>query len=491
MCESLAPAAVARSDEERRAPRASQRPSLSGYGILTAAAKQHCQTGACCRSPGTAFLWIIREDKALMMTDAAAVPGASGEIRSETHSRRSEEYRAVAVVSLAHFVNHFHNLALPPLFLFLKAQLGVGFVELGFALTFGNILSVVAQLPVGLLVDRVGSRRMLVLGLVTSALAFISFGLSPSYSRLLLAMALLGLANSVFHPADYAILSARIAPARVGRAFSIHTFAGFLGTAVAPVTMLAVAASLGLNFAVIAAGSIALVAALPLMLVSGVDNIPAVQHPDEAPAAGRLGLTAVLTPTIIGLTGFFALLSLSGSGISNFSVVALTSAFGTPLSAANLALTGYLSAQAIGVLLGGFIADLTRRHAEVAAVGYAINACVVLAIGTIGFGTVPLVVAMCCAGLLSGLIMPSRDMLVRAAAPPGAVGRTFGIVTSGFSIGGMIGPLMFGLIMDRGAPQWVFGASAIVMILTASVALISDCRLARRRAMRCATAPAE
>jgi len=295
----------------------------------------------------------------------------------------------------------------------------------------------------------------------------------------------------VFHPADYAILSARIAPARVGRAFSIHTFCGFLGTAIAPVTTLAMAASLGLGFAVIAAGSVALVAALPLMLVRGIDNLTAAAHPHHTVATIRLGLTSVLTPTIIGLTGFFALLSLSGSGISNFSVAALTAAFGTPLSAASLALTAYLTAQALGVLAGGFIADLTRRHAEVAAVGYAVNACIVLAIGTIGLGAGPLVAAMTCAGLLGGLIMPFRDMLVRAAAPPGAVGRTFGIVTSGFNIGGMIGPLMFGFIMDRGAPQWVFGASVIVMILTASVALISDRRSARRRGVLGAPAAAE
>jgi MFS family permease len=101
---------------------------------------------------------------------------------------------------------------------------------------------------------------------------------------------------------------------------------------------------------------------------------------------------------------------------------------------------------------------MTGRHVEVAAVGYGLNACIVLAIGTLGFGAAPLVGAMSCAGLLGGLIMPSRDMLVRAAAPPGAVGRTFGIVTSGFNIGGMIGPLMFGFIMDRGAE--VVGADA-------------------------------
>ena len=53
-----------------------------------------------------------------------------------------------------------------------------------------------------------------------------------------------------------------------------------------------------------------------------------------------------------------------------------------------------------------------------------------LAIGTLGLAPLPLILAMSAAGLLSGMIMPSRDMLVRAAAPPGAMGRTFGIVTS-------------------------------------------------------------
>jgi len=163
--------------------------------------------------------------------------------------------------------------------------------------------------------------------------------------------------------------------------------------------------------------------------------------------------------------------------------VALTSAFGTPLSLANLALTAYLTAQAFGVLAGGFVADMTRRHAEVAALGYGVNALVVLAIGTIGFDAAPLLGAMACAGFLGGLIMPSRDMLVRAAAPPGMIGRTFGIVTAGFSISGIIGPLMFGWILDHGAPQWVFGASVIVMAVTAIVAWIADRRATARRIM--------
>jgi MFS family permease len=68
---------------------------------------------------------------------------------------------------------------------------------------------------------------MLVLALVTSAAAFIGFGLSPGYPRLLLTAALLGLANSVFHPADYAILSARIPPPALAALFQSIPFAAF------------------------------------------------------------------------------------------------------------------------------------------------------------------------------------------------------------------------------------------------------------------------
>ena len=183
------------------------------------------------------------------------------------------------------------------------------------------------------------------------------------------------------------------------------------------------------------------------------------------------------------------MLSLSTSGISNFSVVALMNAYGFPFSAANLALTAFLMASAFGVLGGGFVADMTRRHGDVAALGFALNAAIMLLIAV--FGGVPAVViaAMGFAGFLSGMIMPSRDMLVRAAAPPGAVGRAFGIVSLGLSTGGMIGPMLFGWIMDQGAPRWVFGASVVFMVLTVALALIGDRSSLGRRRIAVPTGP--
>jgi MFS family permease len=196
-------------------------------------------------------------------------------------------------------------------------------------------------------------------------------------------------------------------------------------------------------------------------------------------------LRDLYSPAILSLTAFFTLLALSGGMITNFSAVALAALYATPLPLANAALSAFLAATAVGVLAGGFIADLTRRHAEVAASCFAATTLVVLMIGSVPLGAVLLVLAMIAAGFLSGMIAPSRDMMVRAAAPPGASGRAFGIVTTGFNAGGAVGPMLGGWIMDGGAPRWIFYSSALFMALTVALALHTDWR-SRRRAQRAA-----
>ena len=242
--------------------------------------------------------------------------------------------------------------------------------------------------------------------------------------------------------------------------------------------MLVLAPHFGPRAALIAAGLVGPLVALPLALAPAVEGdsrsgFRRARRRDGG-AAGHGG--TVFTPALLGLVGFFVLLSLSSSGITNFSIPALTHGFGLSFAAANLALIAYLTATAIGVLGGGFVADLTRRHGEVAAAGFALNALIILAIATVGPGPAAVVALMGLAGLLSGVIQPSRDMLVRAAAPASAIGRAFGMVTIGLGFGGMIGPMLFGWIMDRGAPRWIFGASAGFMALTVAAALFGNRR---------------
>ena len=306
----------------------------------------------------------------------------------------------------------------------------------------------------------------------------------PVYPWLISASVIAGIANSVYHPSDYSILGSVIDPARVGRAFSIHTFAGFFGGAIAPTVMLLMA-----NIALIFAGLLGPIAAVPLLLARGMDQ--AAHRPvTRQDAKERKSSRVLLSPAVISLTGLFALLSLSSGAITTFSAVALVMLYHVQQSAANIALSAYLMATAIGVLAGGFVADATRRHAEVAAVGFGVAAAITFAIGTFDMGVVLLVTAMASAGFLAGMIMPSRDMLVRAAAPPGMTGRVFGIVTTGFNIGGTIGPMLGGWLMDHGEPRWIFYSSVCFMTLTVLAVLVGD-RRSRRRTQGMALAQAE
>ena len=356
-----------------------------------------------------------------------------------------------------------------------SSDLNVNFLDLGFALTTFSIVTGLTQAPMGFLVDKVGARPILAAGLLLGGLAFVSFALVTSYPWLLLVAVLGGLANSVYHPADYALLSNSICEERIGRAFSVHTFAGFMGGAVAPLALLTLADKGGLELALVCAGLLGPAAAVAVLLPRGASarRVPAMR-PAPQPASNTLG--QIVTPTVLALTVFFTLLALANSAIFSFSVVALIAAHEVSFATANAALTAYLAATAAGVLLGGALADRIHRHGDAAAIGFGLSAVAMLLVATLTLSAPALILAMGVSGIIFGLVQPARDMLVRRAAPPGAAGRVFGIVSTGFNIGGIFGPLLFGWLMDRGEPRWVFGAAVIFMGLTALFGLLEERR---------------
>jgi MFS family permease len=280
--------------------------------------------------------------------------------------------------------------------------------------------------------------------------------------------ALIGLGNTVYHPADYALLSHRIAAERVSQAYSVHTFSGMLGSAAAPVSVLLMQSLFGWRGAFFGAAILGFVVAVILFLQR--DVAPAPKTGKAQAAAGALTTWHLLLsrPILISLL-FFMLLSVANGGLQNYSVVALGALYGTTPIAANTALSANLMLSATGILVGGWIAGRTTRHGVVAAFGLAASALAVMLLGAIDPNAFLLLVLMSLAGLCSGMTMPSRDMLVRAVTPPGAFGKVFGFVTNGFNIAGIVSPLIFGALMDHGNPRGVFlliGACSLLAVLT-------------------------
>lgn len=379
-------------------------------------------------------------------------------VAEETGAQRRRDSRVIGLISAAHFVSHFYILLLPPIFGLVKGEYGVSYTAIGLALTAFNVVSAALQTPAGFLVDRVGPRTILTGGLLLGAAAIAVAALVPGYWFLVAAFAVLGLANTAYHPCDYAILSATIDSKRIGKAFSIHTFAGYLGSGVAPPIILFCAAAWGWRSAFLLAAALGVVVALLLIVQGHVLMRPAaarVSRP-EAASAGPEGWRLLFSAPIMRNLMFFALLAMANGGLQNFSVVALGSLHGTSASAANFALSGFLLLSAVGVLVGGIIADRTARHERVAALCFAATSTMVVLIGWVDLNAVLLIAVMSIGGLLNGIIQPSRDMMVRAVTPPGAFGKVFGFVSTGFNIGGMVSPLLYGWLLDRGEPRLIF-----------------------------------
>jgi MFS family permease len=376
-------------------------------------------------------------------------------------------------VCIAHWLSHVYLLVLPLLFPDLRDVLSVDYLELGLAVTVFSCVSAATQAPIGFVVDRFGPKRVLIAGLLLGGLALVLLSLSVTYPHLLIAAAMLGLANSVYHPANYAILSASILDRVMGRAFAIHTFSGHLGNAMAPILVIFLTENFGTRGGILSVGLLGLAVALILILSPAAAGI----GQGYKARSGENGATnLLLAPRLWILTGFFMLLSLSMVGISNFAIVAFENGYGIQVSTATIALSAYLGASAIGVLAGGLLADRTRWHGKIVAVCFGFNAVIIGTIAAISPHVAVLMALMGLAGFLSGLIAPSRDMLVRKSVPSGATGRAFGLVTTGFSIGGIVGPLIFGTVMDIQQPRWIFVLTALAMIMALVLSLIADRR---------------
>ena len=383
---------------------------------------------------------------------------------------KGSDFRVMSLVGIAHFFSHFYIYLLPPLFPFLKTALNVSYTELGLLMAVFSGTTGLTQIPFGFLVDRFGAKFILIAGLAVEGIAFSCMGFAPGYPLLVALMFLAGAANGVYHPADYAILSASVSKTRMGRAFSLHTFGGYAGFAAAGPIIIFLNSTIGWSLGLLICGVAGVGTAFVLMLYSR-DLKHTVQRKDnvigqktKTKSSADSGVKLLLSPPILMCLVFFTLLSLGSTGIASFLIVALGQHHGTAVETATLILSTYLVLGAVGVLLGGFVADRTRKHNAVAALCFLSTALIIASVGFFSLGSFLLFILLGVMGLMHGVIMPSRDMIVRSVTPEGSFGKVFGFVTSGFSIGGIVAPPIFGWILDQSEPSFLFFGIAGIML---------------------------
>ncbi|WP_428246722.1 MFS transporter [Ferrovibrio sp.] len=392
----------------------------------------------------------------ISMTDLALPAGQKPELPFR-------DVQVMALIGVAHGISHFFQLVLPSLFPLLKDDFQVSYTQLGAVMTVFYVTSGLLQTPAGFLVDRIGARNVLLGGLGLYCAGILLYGLAPSFWMLFPIALLAGAGNSVFHPADYSILNASVNQNRLGRAYGSHTLGGNLGWALAPPLMAGAALLVGWR------GALALAAVVGfgilVLLLLGRDRLAEDVSAKNRAAGGNSAVPLLSLPVLVCFS-YFLLLAIGLVAIQNFLPTTLDALHGTPLTLATTALTGFLLGASAGVMLGGVAADRGIPPGKIVVFGLLSAAGLLLLVSRLDLPGLLLVAAIATAGFLQGSTTPSRDLIVRAAAPKGASGRVFGFVYSGLDAGSAMAPLAVGLLLDHGAPQHVLVLSAAMFAAT-------------------------
>lgn len=379
----------------------------------------------------------------------------------------NQDVKVIGLVCFPHMMSHVYWLVIPPMYPVLMSIYSLNYTQAGAIMTAFATATMIAQTPVGFFVDRAGARFVLVLGLALEAAAIGAFGLTTAYWQMIPLAVLAGLGHTVFHPADYAILSARVTEARMGRAFSIHSASGYAGFAIAPIFMTGVAAIWHWRAAFLLIGIIGLIAALVLLSQSASLRDDAGK---SAPAAGKKakesptlseGMKLLVSFPVLMCFLYFILHQMGGGGLRTFLVAALHQMYGTPEIVAAMALSAFTLGSVGGILSGGFVADRFGPQIWTAIATLLPAGIIVALLGWIDIRGTLLVVLLALSGYLFGLLMPSRDLLLRSVTPPGSMGKVMGFASTGSNLGGALIPIVLGYAMDSMGGRWVFWISAI------------------------------
>jgi len=379
----------------------------------------------------------------------------------------------IGLVGLAHAISHFSQLILAPLFPWLKDAFNASYTELGAVLTVFFVVSCIVQAASGFIVDKLGPRPVLFVGLGALALAAFGYALAQSYWMLLLCAIVGGIGNGVFHPVDYTLFNRKVAPTRLGHAYSVHGITGSLGWALAPAFVVPIAIAFSWRVALASAGALAIVVLLVLwayrsVLALDVKTVQkATGHGEPARIGGEFDFLRI--PAVWMCFGFFFFYAVVISVVQTFAPVAAGHLHAVPVALVAVCLTVYMVASAAGMVVGGFLASDPSRCERIVGTGFGIAAALALVLAFAQFPPVMVPVLFGAMGFVSGVAGPSRDLLVKRSTPPNATGRVYGVVYAGLDIGQALAPLVFGRLMDHAQyTSVIVGLALVQAVLIAS-----------------------
>ncbi len=400
-------------------------------------------------------------------------------------SRR--DFQVISIIGVVHLLSHAYQFTLAPLFPVMALEpnmggLGLSYSELGLLASLFFASSGLCQTPAGFVVDKIGPRPVLIVGLGLLSTAVFLYSVAPSYGSLIALSILAGIGNSVFHPADYSLINGAVSESRLGRAYSVHSIGGYIGFAVAPAMLPLIENLMGWRGAVAVAGVIGIIVTIflvfwkPDLQLGGTSN-PKTKNGENQSV--RSGIMILLQPTILLGFLFFFILAMGLIGFKTMGPTALHEGWQLSIAFSGNAIASFSVAAVIGIAIGGVWADKSKNHHRNATWTFIISGALIVMIPWLPVNPTMLIGLLVVSGCSFGMALPNRDLFIRSLTPKGATGRVFGFVYCGLDVGASLTPFLFGVLMDLGKPEMVVIVAGCLMFLAAGIISLTE-PIARR-----------
>ncbi|WP_199707273.1 MFS transporter [Teichococcus wenyumeiae] len=379
-------------------------------------------------------------------------------------------------VSAGHLMNDLMQSMIPAIYPILKVEFALSFSEIGLIQLAFQMTASILQPVVGLYTDRRPHPFSLVLGMGFSLIGILILAWANSYPILLLAVSLIGMGSSIFHPEASRV--ARMASGgRHGAAQSLFQVGGNAGQAIGPLLAALVVISRGQ--ASIAWFSLVALAGMVVLGFVGRWYRERQRAPKAAgsvlPAKFPSGLVRRAILVLVALTFSKNVYTAS---LSSYYTFYLIDSFGVTVQQAQFYLFAYLASVAAGTILGGPLGDRFGRR-TILWISILGPLPFVLALPYVGLGMT------CAFTIIIGLLMSSAFPAILVYAQellPGKVGLVSGIFFGlAFGLGG-IGAAVLGAVADATSIRLVYQLCALLPLVGLLVVLLPDLSKARRAA---------